>query len=233
MVAANAADAPGTPVPFTTGRAAPGGLGLEAGVALSRVPGHEGGLWRAAALRLPGRHNLANAIAASGVAMALGAHPAGMARAVAAFRAGPHRLAAVGEVRGVAFVNDSKATNPHAAARALAAFPRVVWIAGGRNKGLDFDDLVAGAARRLVGVVLVGEAAEELMDALGRAGYPGPGGAGGLGRRGRHRRLRPGRRGRHRPARPGLRQPGPVRRLRRAGRGLRGRRRPPRRTPSR
>jgi UDP-N-acetylmuramoylalanine--D-glutamate ligase len=174
VVAANVADAPGTPVPFTTGRAAPGGLGLEAGVALSRVPGHEGGLWRAAALRLPGRHNLANAIAASGVAMALGAHPAGMARAVAAFRAGPHRLATVGEVRGVAFVNDSKATNPHAAARALAAFPRVVWIAGGRNKGLDFDDLVAGAARRLVGVVLVGEAAEELMDALGRAGYPGP-----------------------------------------------------------
>ncbi len=71
VVAANVADAPGTPVPFTTGRAAPGGLGLEAGVALSKVPGHEGGLWRAAALRLPGRHNLANAIAASGVAMAL------------------------------------------------------------------------------------------------------------------------------------------------------------------
>jgi UDP-N-acetylmuramoylalanine--D-glutamate ligase len=174
VVAAAAADTPGTAVPFTTGRAEPGGLGLEAGVALSRVPGHEGGLWRAAALRLPGRHNLANAIAASGVAMALGAHPAGMARAVAAFRAGPHRLAAVGEVRGVAFVNDSKATNPHAAARALAAFPRVIWIAGGRNKGLSFDELVAGAAGRLVGVVLVGEAAEELMDALARAGYPGP-----------------------------------------------------------
>jgi UDP-N-acetylmuramoylalanine--D-glutamate ligase len=174
VVAAHAADAPGTPIPFTTGQAAPGGLGLEAGVALSRIPGHEGGLWRAAALRLPGRHNLANAIAASGVAMALGAHPAGMARAVAAFRAGPHRLAGVGEVRGVAFVNDSKATNPHAAARALAAFPRVVWVAGGRNKGLDFDELVAGAADRLVGVVLVGEAAEELMAALGRVGYPGP-----------------------------------------------------------
>jgi UDP-N-acetylmuramoylalanine--D-glutamate ligase len=136
VVAARAADAPGTPVPFTTGRA--------------------------------------NAIAASGVAMALGAHPAGMARAVAAYRAGAHRLAEVGEVRGVRFVNDSKATNPHAAARALAAFPRVVWLAGGRNKGLDFDDLVAGAADRLVGVVLVGEAAEELAAALARAGYPGP-----------------------------------------------------------
>ena len=45
---------------------------------------------------------------------------------------------------------------------------------GGRNKGLDFDELVAGALRRLVGVVLVGEAAEELMAALGRVGYPGP-----------------------------------------------------------
>jgi UDP-N-acetylmuramoylalanine--D-glutamate ligase len=174
VVAAHAAAAPGTGVPFTAGRAPPGGLGLEAGVALSRIPGHEGGLWRAAALRLPGRHNLANAIAASGVALAVGAHPAGMARAVAAFTAGAHRLAPAGEVRGVAFVNDSKATNPHAAARALAAFPRVVWVAGGRNKGLAFDELVAGAVDRLVGVVLVGEAADELAVALARAAYPGP-----------------------------------------------------------
>jgi len=174
VVAAHGQRAPGTGVPFTVGLPAPGGLGLEAGVALSRIPGHDGGLWRAAALRLPGRHNLANAIAASGVALALGAHPAGMARAVAAFRPGPHRLATVGEVRGVAFVNDSKATNPHAAARALAAFPRVVWIAGGRNKGLSFDQLVDDALDRLVGVVLVGEAADELAAALELAGYPGP-----------------------------------------------------------
>ena len=87
VVAANVADAGGTPVPFTTGRAAPGARAGGRGGPVP-VPGHEGGLWRAAALRLPGRHNLANAIAASGVAMALGAHPAGMARAVAAFRAG-------------------------------------------------------------------------------------------------------------------------------------------------
>jgi len=174
VVADHAAAAPGTAVPFAVGRAAPGGLGIEAGIALSRIPGHEGGLWRAAALRLPGRHNLGNALAASGLALALGAHPAAMARAVAAFRAGPHRLATVGEVRGVVFVDDSKATNPHAAARALAAFPRVVWVAGGRNKGLRFDELVQGALDRLVGVVLVGEAAEELAAALDRAGYDGP-----------------------------------------------------------
>jgi UDP-N-acetylmuramoylalanine--D-glutamate ligase len=173
-VAARAGRAGGRPVPFTTGRAEPGGLGVEAGIALSRLPGLEGGLWRVAALRLPGRHNLANALAASGLALALGAHPAAMARAVAAFRAGPHRLAKVAEVRGVAFVNDSKATNPHAAQRAIAAFPRVVWIAGGRNKGLGFDELAASALDRLVGVVLLGEAAGELADALDRAGFAGP-----------------------------------------------------------
>jgi len=174
VVASHAAHAPGTPVPFGVGRVPPGGLGAEAGIALSRIEGREGPLWRAAALRLPGRHNLANALAASGMALALGAHPAAMARAVAAFRAGPHRLAEVGEVRGVRFVNDSKATNPHAAGRAVAAFPRVVWIAGGRNKGLAFDELAAEARSRLVGVVLIGEAAGDLAAALGRAGYQGP-----------------------------------------------------------
>jgi len=174
VVASHAAQASGMPVPFAVGRIPAGGLGVEAGIAVSRVEGHEGPLWRAAALRLPGRHNLANALAASGMAMALGAHPTAMTRAVSAFRPGPHRLAEVAQVRGVRFVNDSKATNPHAAGRAVAAFPRVVWIAGGRNKGLAFDELAAEARSRLVGVVLIGEAAGDLAAALGRAGYQGP-----------------------------------------------------------
>ena len=164
----------GTPVPFTLGRPEQGAIGVEAGIALARLHGEEQPLWRAAALRLPGRHNLANALAASGLALALGANPAGMARAVAAFSPAPHRLAQVGVVRGVSFVDDSKATNPHAAARALAAYRRVVWIAGGRNKGLAFDDLVEGAVDRLVGAVLIGEAAEELAYALGKAEFEGP-----------------------------------------------------------
>jgi UDP-N-acetylmuramoylalanine--D-glutamate ligase len=174
VVASHAAHASGMPVPFGVGRVPLGGLGVEAGIVLSLVEGHEGPLWRAAALRLPGRHNLVNALAASGMAMALGADPTAMARAVSAFRPGPHRLAEVATIRGVRFVNDSKATNPHAAGRALAAFPRVVWIAGGRNKGLAFDELAAEARSRLVGVVLIGEAAGDLADALGRAGYEGP-----------------------------------------------------------
>ena len=173
-VAGYAARAGGTPVPFAPRPPEPGALGVEAGVALSRVQGEEVPLWRVAALRLPGRHNLANALAASGLALALGANPAAMARAVAAFRPAPHRLATVGVVGGVSFVDDSKATNPHAAARALDAFERVVWVAGGRNKGLAFDDLVEQARERLVGAVLIGEAAEELAYALGKAGFEGP-----------------------------------------------------------
>src|SRR6266511_3531481 len=78
VVASHATHASGMPVPFGVGRVPLGGLGVEAGIALARVEGHEGPLWRAAALRLPGRHNLANALAASGMAMALGAHPTAM-----------------------------------------------------------------------------------------------------------------------------------------------------------
>ena len=174
VVAAHAARAGGTRVPVSTGRPPAGGLGVDAGVAVSAIPGREGGLWRVAALRLPGRHNLANALAASGLAIRVGAHPAGMARAVAAFQPRPHRLEPVGEVRGVRFINDSKATNPHAAREALTAFPRIVWLAGGRNKGLAFDELVEEARPRLVGAVLLGEAADDLAKALDGAGFTGP-----------------------------------------------------------
>jgi UDP-N-acetylmuramoylalanine--D-glutamate ligase len=173
-VAAHLPEGGPTPVPFTLARPARGAIGVEAGIALARLGGDEQPLWRVAALRLPGRHNLTNALAASGLALALGANPAAMARAVAAFTAGPHRLQHVGLIRGVHFVDDSKATNPHAAARALAAYKRIVWIAGGRNKGLAFDDLVEGAVDRLVGAVLIGEATEELAYALGKAEFEGP-----------------------------------------------------------
>ncbi len=58
----------------------------------------------------------------------------------------PHRNALVATVAGVAYVDDSKATNPHAASASLAAYPRFVWIAGGQLKGVDIADLVAGVA---------------------------------------------------------------------------------------
>jgi UDP-N-acetylmuramoylalanine--D-glutamate ligase len=68
----------------------------------------------------------------------------------------------------VAYVDDSKATNPHAAAASLGGYDSVVWIAGGLNKGLPFDDLVAAAAPRLRAAVLLGNCRAEVADALAR-----------------------------------------------------------------
>ena len=72
------------------------------------------------------------------------------------FHLGPHRAEVVAEVDGVTYVDDSKATNPHAAHASIAAYPRVVWIAGGLLKGASVDDLVSQVANRLVGAVLIG-----------------------------------------------------------------------------
>lgn len=123
-------------------------------------------------LPLPGWHNLENAMAALGVAVSLGIEPAAAGEALADFRGLPHRLQFVGEAGGMRFYDDSKATNPHAALHALAAFrgPLVV-ILGGRNKGLDFRELAAELGRRggrgeIRVVYLLGEAAEEIAGEL-------------------------------------------------------------------
>ena len=71
-------------------------------------------------------------------------------------------------VDGIRWVDDSKATNPHAARASLAAYEHVVWVAGGLLKGADVDDLVAGAADRLRGVVLIGRDRAAIAEALAR-----------------------------------------------------------------
>lgn len=88
---------------------------------------------------LQGPHNAQNALAAIAVARALGVDQSAIDRALASFAGLPHRMEKVGAVRGVAYVDDSKATNPESAAPALAAFDRVHWIVGGRAKGDDLD----------------------------------------------------------------------------------------------
>jgi UDP-N-acetylmuramoylalanine--D-glutamate ligase len=68
----------------------------------------------------------------------------------------------------VSYVDDSKATNPHAALASLTAYPRVVWVAGGQLKGVDVSDLVATVSRRLVGAVLLGVDRDQVAQALRR-----------------------------------------------------------------
>ena len=88
---------------------------------------------------LQGPHNAQNALAAIAVVRALGVSEQDIDRGLASFAGLPHRMEKVAELNGVAFVNDSKATNPESTAPALAAFPRVHWIVGGKGKGEDLD----------------------------------------------------------------------------------------------
>jgi UDP-N-acetylmuramoylalanine--D-glutamate ligase len=112
-----------------------------------------------------GPHDIANALAASAAAGELGAPDAALRRVLTTFAGLPHRVTPVGQSGGVTFVDDSKATNPHAALAALAGFDSVVLVAGGRNKGLDLGVLGREAAR-IRAVVAIGEAAGEVEAAF-------------------------------------------------------------------
>jgi len=115
---------------------------------------------------LPGAHSLRNVAAAMLVARAFGISDAAAIRAARSFPGLPHRLEPLGEVDGVLYCNDSKATNPAAAARALAAFDRIRWIAGGRAKPGGFAALLPHL-ERIRKAYLIGEAAGEIAGAIG------------------------------------------------------------------
>jgi UDP-N-acetylmuramoylalanine--D-glutamate ligase len=120
----------------------------------------------------PAPHVVANALAAAALARAHGISQAAVRDGLRAFRPDGHRIAVVAaatpETGGVAWVDDSKATNPHAALSSLLAFDPVVWIAGGLAKGARFDDLVEAARLRLRAVVLLGRDRDVIAGALAR-----------------------------------------------------------------
>ncbi|MFM7598230.1 MAG: Mur ligase family protein, partial [Actinomycetota bacterium] len=119
---------------------------------------------------VPGRGpaNIANALAAAALARSFGVPATAVRDGLRDFTPAPHRVARVAEVDGVVYVDDSKATNTHAAGMSLRAFDSVVWIAGGQAKGQSFDDLVREVAPRLRGVVLLGVDRGVIRDALAR-----------------------------------------------------------------
>ena len=113
-------------------------------------------------------HFVANALAAAALARAHGVSQQAVRDGLRAFRPDGHRIAHVAEADGVTWIDDSKATNPHAAQSSLRAFETVVWVAGGLAKGARFDDLVVAARDRLRGVVLLGRDRQVIADALSR-----------------------------------------------------------------
>src|SRR4029079_6119784 len=121
---------------------------------------------------IPGDHNRENAAAATAAARAAGIADDVIAAALSAFAGVPHRLELVREAAGVRFVNDSKATNPDAAERALSAYPPGIrLILGGSRKGIPFGQLAKRAAGAGVAqAYLIGDSADEIAEALAAAG---------------------------------------------------------------
>ena len=121
---------------------------------------------------IPGEHNRENAAAATAAARTVGIPDEAIARALQSFEGVPHRLELVREIDGVRFVNDSKATNPEAAERALSAYPPGIrLILGGSRKGSAYGRLARAAAERGVAkAYLIGESADDIAEALAAAG---------------------------------------------------------------
>jgi len=117
-------------------------------------------------LTSPAPHVVANALAAAALARAHGVSQQAVRDGLRGFRPDGHRISVVATVAGVTYVDDSKATNPHAARASLQAYDPVVWVAGGLAKGASFDDLVRTAGGRLRGVVLLGRDRDLIAAAL-------------------------------------------------------------------
>lgn len=113
-------------------------------------------------------HLVANALAAAALARAHGVPPVAVRDGLRAWQPEPHRIAHVATAAEVHWIDDSKATNPHAARASLVAHESIVWVAGGLLKGADVDDLVATAAPHLRAAILIGRDRQQIADALAR-----------------------------------------------------------------
>ncbi|MER7121368.1 UDP-N-acetylmuramoyl-L-alanine--D-glutamate ligase [Streptomyces goshikiensis] len=158
---------------FTLGAPGPSMLGVVDGILVDRafVENRQKNAQELAEVKdvnPPAPHNIANALAAAALARAFGVEPRAVRDGLRNFRPDAHRVAHVDEVGGVVYVDDSKATNTHAAEASLAAFETVVWIAGGLAKGATFDELVRKSAKGLRGVVLIGADRALIAEALAR-----------------------------------------------------------------
>ena len=102
-------------------------------------------------------HNVSNALAAAGLARAINVSHEDIQKALQAFRPGRHRIELIHEAEGITWIDDSKATNPHATAASLMSHLSVVWIAGGLAKGADMESLIQRCAPRIKAAILIGE----------------------------------------------------------------------------
>ena len=153
---------------FRLGSPAPGELGVRDGFLVDRAFAADLALAPVSSIPVAGPVGVLDALGAAALARAVGVPPEAIAAALSDFRAGAHRAETVAVSGGVRYVDDSKATNPHAARASILAYPRVVWVAGGLLKGASVDETVAAVADRLSGVILIGRDRAEFAEALSR-----------------------------------------------------------------
>ena len=161
---------------FDLGVPGPSDLGIVDGILVDRAfhdDRHSSALEittvsRLAELGLGAPHTVADVLAATALARSVGVSIPAIRTALETFRLDRHRIEVIGMRDEITWVDDSKATNPHAAAASLSAYPSVVWIAGGLLKGVDIEPLVRARAATLRGVVLLGEDRTALREAFER-----------------------------------------------------------------
>jgi UDP-N-acetylmuramoylalanine--D-glutamate ligase len=155
-------------VGFRLGEPAAGELGVRDGMLVDRAFSDDLTLAAVSSIPVPGPVGVLDALAAAALARSIGVPAEAIADALASFRVGRHRAQVVAVVDQISYVDDSKATNPHAAEASVLAYPRVVWIAGGLLKGASVQETVARIAPRLVGAVLIGRDRAQVAEALSR-----------------------------------------------------------------
>jgi UDP-N-acetylmuramoylalanine--D-glutamate ligase len=141
---------------------------------LRGAAGEENELCGAGELKIPGAHNLENALAAAAAARCAGIPAADIARALRRFAGVEHRIELVDVIRGVRFVNDSKGTNPDSSVKAVeATAPGILLIAGGYDKHADFDGFIAAFGGKVKHLLLMGATAEKIKAAAAARGFHG------------------------------------------------------------
>ncbi len=113
-------------------------------------------------------HLMANAAAATALARSFGIEPSDIRQALIDFRLDAHRMELVAERNEIRWIDDSKATNPHAAAASLNSFEKIVWIVGGLLKGVDLSDLIVKYASRISTAIVIGKDRQSVLEALAR-----------------------------------------------------------------
>lgn len=164
----------GRAVPFSARKSLSFGAFVRDGrIIIAGEQGRETILCPVDALRIPGAHNLENALAAAATAFFAGVPAAAIEQALRTFAGVEHRIETVAEIGGVAYINDSKGTNPDAAIKAILAVSRpLLLIAGGYEKNADFDPFTAAFEGRVRHLILLGKTAERIAQSAEKNGFP-------------------------------------------------------------